>query len=398
MTSWLGDSLTLEIERVAHGGHFVAHHEGRVVFVAGALPGETVRVTVTKDKGAKFCFARVNEVLNSSSQRVSHFWEAAQRGAGGAEFGHIHLDYQRELKRQVLRESMVRFASQDCDVAVEQLPGDSETGGLYYRTRLQLQARAGRVGVMRAGSDEFIPVESHPLAVGSITASPWLKAAPIQDGRFALWADSNDAVGWQSAAMRGGSKQLLQRVAGHTFELTPGTFWQAHRAAPELLFDWVSQQVRTALVQSQPERVLELYSGAGLFTAALLTETAELGTEIVSVEQSQQAVADAARSIPESDRVEFWVGDVLEYLRRQKPEADLVFLDPPRSGASGKVTEQVIRVGAKTIIYLACDPVALARDTALLIAAGYELAELRAADLFPHTHHFECLATFAKKG
>ena len=396
MTSWLGNHLNLEIERVAHGGHFVAHHEGRVVFVSGALPGEVVRAEVTKDNGAKFCFARVSEVIAASPERVPHFWEAAERGAGGAEFGHIHLDYQRTLKSQVLTESMARFARQQCDVPLLALTSDAVSGGLNYRTRLQLQARSGRVGVMRAGSEEFIPIESHPLAVEEISSAPWFAAPPIEDGRFSLWCDSNGDVGWQAGARNGGVAQITQRVSGREFRLTPGTFWQAHRAAPDLLFEWVSEQVRRTITSLKPTKVLELYSGAGLFTAALLAETAAVAAEIVSVEQSQQAVADASNSLGGQERLGLWVGDVLEYLRRQQPKADLVFLDPPRSGASGKVIERIIHVAPSAIVYLACDPVALARDAATLISAGYRLAELKAADLFPHTHHFETLARFEK--
>jgi len=392
--SWLGNSLTLDIERVAHGGHFISHHEGRVVFVTGALPGETVLAEVTRDNGAKFCFARVTQVIVGSPNRVPHFWEAADRGAGGAEFGHIRLDYQRELKGQVLRESMDRFASQQLDTEVMPLPADLASGGLHYRTRLQLHARNRQVGVMQAGSTGFIPISDHPLAIAEINSAAWLKDPPIADGRFSLWADSAGEVGWQAGAARGGASKIVQRVAELDFSLSPGTFWQAHFGAPDFLFDWALEQARRAVSDFEPKRILELYSGAGLFTAALLAASDASKTEIISVEQSQQAVADAANSLEHPNGVEFWVGDVLEYLRRQQPKADVVFLDPPRSGASGKVTEQLLRVAPKSIIYLACDPVALARDAATLLAAGYQIASLTAADLFPHTHHFETLAHF----
>ena len=394
MSSWLGKSLVLEIERVAHGGHFIAHHEGRVIFVSGALPGETVRVEVTKDTEAKFCFAQVAEVMSASPHRVPHFWEAAARGAGGAEFGHIRLDFQRELKRQVLVESMSRFAGLETDVQVTALAGDEESSGLHYRTRLQLQAKAGQVGVMRAASEELVPVTNHPLAVEAIDNCSWVATPPIADGRFSLWVDSTGEVGWQSGAQFGGPSQLVQRVRDREFVLTPGTFWQAHRAAPELLFGWVTEHLRTITREQNPTSILELYSGAGLFTAAILDAVNSSDCRITSVERSQQAVGDAVRSLENPDGVEFWVGDVLEYLKRKRPTADLVVLDPPRSGASGKVTEQLLRAAPKSILYVACDPVALARDAGNLLKAGYRIVDLQAADMFPHTHHFETLVRF----
>ncbi len=117
--------LTLEIEKVAHGGVFVARDKGQVFFVAGALPGEKVEVEIT-ESAKSFSRAEVVEVLEPSEHRVPHFWKAAAKGAGGAEFGHISLDYQRELKSQVLRENLSRMAKVESDVEVEAVKDDAE--------------------------------------------------------------------------------------------------------------------------------------------------------------------------------------------------------------------------------------------------------------------------------
>ena len=102
--------LKLKIEKVAHGGVFVARHEGRVIFVSGAIDGEVVDVEVTEDAG-KFLRATVTNVVEASEHRQPHFWKAAREGAGGAEFGHIALSHQRELKAQVLEEALQRFGA-----------------------------------------------------------------------------------------------------------------------------------------------------------------------------------------------------------------------------------------------------------------------------------------------
>ena len=130
-TNWLGRVLELEIEKVAHGGIFVARHDGRVVFVSHVLPGEKVRARVFEDKGGSFARAETVEVLEASPHRVKHVWKPAADGAvGGAEFGHIDLNYQLELKADVLEEALSRMAGITMRPVVEQAPGDDLANGL----------------------------------------------------------------------------------------------------------------------------------------------------------------------------------------------------------------------------------------------------------------------------
>ena len=110
-TNWVGQNLTLTIEKVAHGGVFVARHDGRVVFVSHVLPGEKVKAMVYEDRGGSFCRAEPTDILEASPDRVKHFWkQAGPGGAGGAEFGHITLARQRELKADVIEEALQRMA------------------------------------------------------------------------------------------------------------------------------------------------------------------------------------------------------------------------------------------------------------------------------------------------
>ncbi len=138
-TSWVGQNLELTIEKVAHGGIFVARHDGRVVFVSHVLPGEKVKAVVYEDRGGSFCRAEPTEILGASPDRVAHFWkQAGPGGAGGAEFGHIKLARQRELKADVIEEALQRMAGVELRPVVEAAPGDDEANGLGYRTRVQL--------------------------------------------------------------------------------------------------------------------------------------------------------------------------------------------------------------------------------------------------------------------
>ena len=148
ITNWVGQNLVLNIEKVAHGGIFVARHDGRVVFVSHVLPGEKVKAQVFEDRGGSFCRAEPTEIIEPSPDRVAQVWkQAGPGGAGGAEFGHIKLARQRELKADVIEEALDRMSGIKLRPVVEPVPGDDENNGLGYRSRVQLHVdEAGNVG------------------------------------------------------------------------------------------------------------------------------------------------------------------------------------------------------------------------------------------------------------
>jgi tRNA/tmRNA/rRNA uracil-C5-methylase (TrmA/RlmC/RlmD family) len=176
-----GNELDLEVTNVAHGGISVARHDGRVVFVSDAIPGETVRARITEDSKKSFWRAETVSVLRPSEFRQPHIWSAASVDrdpadrAGGAEFGHIRIDHQRELKHQVLADAMKRMAGVDTDVQVEAIPGRED--GTGWRTRVRLHVdETGRPGPFAARSHRVIAVDDLPLATDAVAA-----AAPLTE-------------------------------------------------------------------------------------------------------------------------------------------------------------------------------------------------------------------------
>ena len=374
--------LELKIEKVAHGGVFVARPEGKVVLVHGALPGETVLAEITED-AKSFRRADVVKVIEPSRHRLEHFWPVALAGAGGAEFGHIQLDYQRVLKAEVLAEALERMAGLKLPVAV--LPADDT--GLNYRTRIQLHGdKHGRLGVKRRRSDEVIAISSHPLALGELNDSGVFAQRYSQGDRVEIAVDQ---LGNISKSVNGKSAAALTHFSAGSrkFNLSPGTFWQAHFNAPELLVGEVLAQLRAL---GEVGRVLDLYSGAGLFASNVAEE---FDVPVTAVENSAAAIASGKKSAADLKQLQFQQSDVLRYLRSEQSAPDTLLLDPPRSGAATKVTLEIIRLQPKKIVYVACDPIALARDLKLLSAAGYQIAALQAFDIFPQTHHFETVVS-----
>ena len=394
--SWLGREFETTIEKVAHGGVFVARHEGRVVFVSHVIPGEVARVRVFEDRGGSFCRAEPLEIIKPSPDRVRHFWKSAGvGGAGGAEFGHINLARQRELKADVLEEALSRMAGIEMRVPVEAAPGDDERNGLGYRMRVQLHVdEAGFAGPYRERSHEVVRVKDLPLASEeivelSVHTKNWQDVSKIE-----IAASSTGQLQWKIDKKLKGDERLIERAAGRTFRISGGGFWQVHRAAPELLANCVIDFAAKAGFKKD-ENNLDLYGGVGLFASTLAGRFGK-DIRITTVEAFKQATEDAKLNIADMPKSHAVCAPVERFLNTQKT-ADTVVLDPPRSGAGNKVVGQILGLKPRHVIYVACDPIALARDLKQFLAAGYDLAGIRAFDLFPHTHHVECVASLVRK-
>lgn len=396
----LGQLIELEISNVAHGGVMVARHDGRVVFVSDAIPGEFVRAVVTDDAKAKFWRADTVEVLSASPHRQPHVWSAAsvdrspEQRAGGAEFGHIALAHQRELKRQVLADALHRMAGLDPEVVVEALPGAAD--GTGWRTRVRLHAgEDGVLGPYAARSHRVIPVTELPLATREIAA-----AAPLgvpAAGPIEIVQPSLGPVVVLADGERGGA--IAERVGEREFRLDAGGFWQVHRHAAATLTEAVQSAIDPGRFDPAAAN-LDLYGGVGLLAAAVGDRFGS-GIRIESVESDAHATEHARANLAEWAGASVVTARVDRYLarlrtERQRLDGATVVLDPPRSGAGKDVVAPLAALGPAQLVYVACDPVALARDVALFADRGYRLSGIRAFDLFPHTHHVEAVASLVR--
>jgi tRNA/tmRNA/rRNA uracil-C5-methylase (TrmA/RlmC/RlmD family) len=407
------DIVDLTITNVAHGGVFVARHEGRVVFVPDTIPGETARARLVDTRKKSFWRAETLEVLDASPDRVDHVWSASSLDrdpddrAGGAEFGHISLPRQRALKADVLNDALVRFGGLDADspftrTSVEPTTGDADGDGLRWRTRVSLHVDAdGRVGPYAARSHRVIPVDDLPLATSEVA-----EAAPLRDRLDgATTVDVVVSADGVLVAVDGAARTgaIHERVGERTFTLEPLGFWQVHREAAGLLSSAVASAVDADRFDPTAPN-LDLYGGVGLF-AATLADRFGHGVRVTTVEAESSATDHAAENLADVVGARAVTARVDRFVRSIASERDLaryraatVVLDPPRSGAGTAVVAELAALAPAQIVYVACDPVALARDTKALREAGYELDSLRAFDLFPHTHHVEAVAAFSRTG
>lgn len=377
--SLVGETYDVTVGPVAHGGFCVARHDpsggtdgpGRVIFVRHALPGELVTVRVTEgDEGSRFLRGDAVAVLEASPDRVEAPCPVAGPGlCGGCDFQHVALPAQRALKAAVVREQLQRLAGLDVAVEVEAVEGDVD--GLRWRTRVQFALTPdGRRGFRRHRSRHVIPVED------CLIARP--------DARVEIEGGTPDV---------GTVVETVDTAAGrHDFEVAADGFWQVHPGAPRVLVE----TVQDLLAPRPGERALDLYAGVGLFSAFLADRVGPTGGVHV-VEGDRLACEHAAANLAAYPSATVTQGSVDRVLAGEVSGplpgvVDLVVLDPPREGAKRAVVEQVVARSPRAVAYVACDPAALARDVALFAEGGYRLEALRAFDLFPMTHHVECVA------
>lgn len=416
----VGDEVELEITGIAHGGITVARHEGRVVFVSDAIPGEKVVARVTESRKKKFARATTTRVLEASDDRVAHVWDAAalerdpEERVGGAEFGHIRLDRQRELKAEVLADSMRRFGRLEASAPVQAATGDDTVNGLGWRSRVRLHVdeETGIVGPYAARSRRVVPVQHLPLANEQINLiSPLGEYIPDAQA-IDVVAPSNDdprtlIVDAETGERIGENDRVFEAVGDRGFVVRAGGFWQVHREAPLTLFESVRDEILALGNRFDPTAMnLDLYGGVGLLGAAML-EAGGSRVRVTSVEADSGATDDAAENLSDfvgamavTAKVDTYLRELIKHstaASRERMRAATVVLDPPRSGAGSLVTKALGALEPRTLIYVACDPVALARDTQALTEAGYALTKLHAFDLFPHTHHFESIAVFERQ-
>jgi len=433
------DFIDLDITDVAHGGVFVGRHEGRVVFVPDAIPGERVRVRLT-DAGApgdtrSFWRGEAIEILDASPHRRPHVWRAAdvdvppEQRPGGADFGHIRLEHQRELKAHVLSDSLKRIGKLDLPVSLEPVVQD-DPDGTGWRTRVGLHVDdEGRVGPFAARSHRVITVEDLPLATPEI-AEAARRLTSARPGRIDLVQPADGRVRViprpetprpprRPAGRRRGRavpprptvtneaavEVVVEDVGGRPFRVDAGGFWQVHRLAAQSLTELVASELRDAGSVDPDAWHLDLYGGVGLF-AATLGELGGPSTRISTVESDPRATEHAGENLAEwvgaraetarVDRWIAWLEDEASDVQRERLSRGVVLLDPPRSGAGRQVVEGVAALGPATVVYVACDPVALARDLATFRTAGYETSHVAALDLFPNSHHIEAVATLTR--
>ncbi|QGZ51448.1 TRAM domain-containing protein [Streptomyces sp. QHH-9511] len=428
VSSLVGAEYEVEVGPVAHGGHCIARTEaGRVLFVRHALPGERVVARVTEgEETSRFLRADAVTVLEASKDRVDAPCPFAGPGkCGGCDWQHAKPGAQRRLKGEVIAEQLQRLAGltpeeAGWDGTVMPAEGDKLPAGEVpqWRTRVQYAVDAeGHAGLRKHRSHDVEVIDHCMIAAEGVSelgiekrtwegmASVEAIAASGSGDRQVILAPKPGArlplveLDKPVSVLRvdehdGGVHRVhgrpfvRERADDRTYRVGNGGFWQVHPKAAQTLVLAVMQ----GLLPRKGDTALDLYCGVGLFAGAIADRVGDEGA-VLGIESGKRAVEDARHNLQDYDRVRIEQGKVETVLPRTRiTEVDLIVLDPPRAGAGKQTVKHLAGLGARRIAYVACDPAALARDIAYFKEGGYRVRTLRAFDLFPMTHHVECVA------
>ena len=411
----------VDIEKPIYGGNFLAHNEGKAIFVPLVLPGEQARVRVVDEKRG-YATAEIQELHVAAPERVlpacRHFG-----ACGGCQYQHADYDAQLRIKQDVLRETLVRGGVEPpADIAV--LAGQP----WGYRNRIRLAFdELGNSGYRGRGSHAVVPIGECPisapllvratLAAGDVVRQ---SAPALRPTEIALFCDADETAllitiftaspaklrfddvaatlrqripelaGAELAVegrtsdpprtiARWGATALSYRAAGTDYRVDHGAFFQVNR--------WLVDGLVDRVVAGQRGRLAwDLFAGVGLFARKLAA-----GFERVIAVESAPAATGALEANLKGTTGTSVHASTLDFLRRNRTgeRPDLIVVDPPRTGLGADITALLIQVATPLLVYVSCDPATLARDLKMLLAAGYSIESITLADLFPQTFHIE---------
>jgi 23S rRNA (uracil1939-C5)-methyltransferase len=411
-----GQRYRLTIERPAAGGRMIARHEGAVVFVAGAIPGETVEAEIEKVQRGT-AWATTRQILERSPDRVAG---AVDSDCGGAVFAHVAYERQRQLKADIITDAFRRIGRITLDAPTD-VVASPVTG---YRMRARVHVRDGRIGFFREGTHTLCDVAlTGQLRDDAVAVVRALEAAlaPIADrtisdielsenisaseraihiellpdadpSRLTALTKVDGLTGASCAHPENartielwGSPLVTDTIAGATLSRHARSFFQGNRFLTGALVDEVLSQV-------QPGPLLDLYAGVGLFS---ITAAAAGKGAVTAVEGDRSSFADLKRNA-QPHQVIVKAAAVEEFVMRSRETYASVIVDPPRTGMSKEAIAGVAELGAPRLIYVSCDIATLARDARILLDAGYRITSMRAFDLFPNTAHVETVISFSR--
>jgi 23S rRNA (uracil1939-C5)-methyltransferase len=417
------EPFTLQLTAIAHGGAALGRHEGRVIFVPYALPGETARVEIAEDKG-RYAFARLVEVLEPSPDRAEppcpYFGYAAHGGAcGGCQWQHIDYQTQLRFKTEIVADQLTRIGKIPAPLPVRQAglvhPTLPDNSGWAYRNHAQFHpAPDGGLGFQGAASHETMAVDEclilHPLLSDLYDALDLdlegllrlsLRAGVATDDLMLIFEMEDDLppgleidlpVSCVLLLSDGvhvnliGRNHITETVAGRAYCISAPSFFQVNTPQAAQLVRLVTEY----LDLHGDETVLDAYCGVGLFTAHL----AERAGLVIGVEQSPAAVADLLENTAGQDNVDVIEGPVEAVLPDLDVPLDAAVVDPPRAGVDRFALDALVERRPARLVYVSCDPATLARDAQRLLRGGYSLVEVQPVDMFPQTHHVESVALF----
>ncbi len=386
---------------MASDGRAIARDaDGKVVFVEGALPDETVVAHVSEDRSSFRC-AVMDTPLEASPDRVEPVCPYVAAGCGGCRWQHVEVEAQRRLKEAMIREALRRIG-RTVSLPDGGVAPTVELASWRYRTTVRAGVAAGRPGLRRLRSNDIVPVDDCPVATSAVSGMLGSLQFPgAGEVLFRAGERTGDLMARPSPLPaevelpQGVSvSHIHERAAGRTWRVSADSFFQTRPDGVDVLASMLRDSAAGLDPASKDQvsrparrgRAVDLCSGVGVFAGVL----GEAGWTTTAVEVSKSSVADAEQNL---------AGLPVEIVRSRFQEwkptrADLVVADPSRDGLGRPGVAVAAGTGARRVVLISCDVASFARDSALLADARYRLSSLTPIDMFPHTPHVEIFSVF----
>ena len=388
-----GDLLELTLDAWGRLGEAMARFQETDVFVFGGIPGERVTAEVMRVH-RRYAEAQVVEVLESSPWRVKppcpYYGQCT-----GCQWQHVDYQHQLEVKHDKVVDALKRVGGFDTVDVSEVVPSPKQYG---YRNHARFTiGRQGDLGFVHRQSRRFVKIDRCMLMHDGIntiltelqdrcgeTTQLSIRAGQVTEDTLVQPRLSNPDI-----SVATGQKTYQDSITGRPFRVSSPSFFQVNveQAAK------VVQVIQQALDLKKTDLLVDAYMGVGAFAALL----APYVKKVIGIEESSAAVADAKENIKDIDNVELALGKTEAVLGLLEERPDAVVLDPPRAGCQAGALEGLLRLLPPKIAYVSCDAETLARDLKILCQDAYSLERVVPLDMFPQTHHVECVATLYRK-
>ncbi len=398
----------MKIEKLDYYGRGISRSSGKVYFIENALKDEDVSITLLKEK-KKYCEAKLKEISNISKDRTEAKCKY-YNVCGGCQLMHIKEEKQEEFKKEKVEEILKKFLKYNKDVNDIVF-----SKNFNYRNKVVLHVKDNKLGFYKNKTNELIEIdkclllnpvindlisylknyielkdiEKITIKVGNKTNEVML----IIDGSIAYYQNLLEIVDVLiiNEKVMTTKDYITSYIGNKKYIIKRNSFFQVNYDISTRMYD----KVKDVIVKEKSKNVLDLYCGTGTIGIYI----SDVVSKITGIEVVSDAIesANINKKINNVENIEFILGkveDKLDFISNNN--IDTVIVDPPRSGLHKKVIPILEKISPKTIIYVSCDPITMARDIKLL-SNNYELVEVTPYDMFPNTYHVECVCVLKLK-
>ena len=392
--------MQVHIDRMDHFGNGIGNINGKIIFVKGALPGETVDLIITKDKKS-FMEGTINTIIYKSSKRVEPFCKYFGV-CGGCSLCHLNYENTLKYKKERVKNILSKF-----DIPIINVIRNEND--LYYRNKIELKIVDGKLGFYEKSTHNLIEIDECKITKKSINKSfEFVKNMKLENANVTIRANYNDEVliiidskekpvilDPEDYKIVGivlndkciyGQDNFMEKINNLFFTVSYNSFFQVNNYINLELFNLIKENI-------VGKTVLDLYSGVGTLSIV----ASKVVDKVYSIEVIANAVKNALinAKINKCDNINFILGKVEDKIGFINDKIDTVIVDPARAGLDKKTIEVINKLSPQRIIYVSCDTQSLANN--LVDLANYEIKKFYILDMFSYTYHIECFCVLDRK-